>query len=344
MSRMARELAQHRPDWTAVAERLERAWAWMEEQGHGRDAAAGYVLSPYPEDRIGAAPAFVAGLSLDGWLDEGAPGYARLLPIAEASGDGSLVALWADDQDRIRIVVLDSDGAGYGIAEDDAELLTLLAVGYDEITAMTLGDPPDEPLPLESLAPLRAWVQNEFGAELPEEWRAVGDDEFSAWLDRQLGREATAVAAPDGSTAVTGDVVALLSILGEPDGAEVAARVQGLIGRDLPKGQLRSSGAALRKAGIEVESDRHGISTIWIRTTERATGPIVKVAAPAYPNPAALIEGLDDGSTREETLALLGEPEKQGPTYVRYAVDGRYLHLQFDDGLLARITLMVTAP
>jgi len=339
---MAQQIAHHRPDWPAVPDELERAWTWMEEQGHGFTAPAGYVLSPYP-DHAGSSPAFLAGLSLEGWFDEGSVGHAQLLPIAEAAGDGSQIALWRDDDGQVRVVVLDSEGTGYLIADDARSLVTLLAVGYDEISEMNLGDAPADPIADEALAPLRSWLASEFAIEAPDEWPAAGDDEFSSWLDRQLGRDQPATAtAEDRGTTVTGEVLRLLEMLGEPDGPETAARVQELTGATV-KDRLRSSTAALKRVGLEISSDRHGIATIWIRTTDRAFGPIVTVAAPAYPRPAALIDGLDDNSTLEEALALLGEPERRNPTALRYVVAGRYLHLSFDDGVFSRITLMVDA-
>jgi hypothetical protein len=340
MSQMARELAQHRPDWPAVPEELERAWSWMEDQGYGRASAAGYVLSPYPGDS-GPAPAFLSTMSLEGWFEPGSLGHARLLPIAEAAGDGSAVALWRDDDDDVRVVVLESEGCGYMIAEDVRALLALLSVGYIELTEMYLGEPPEDGLADEALSPWRSWMTYAFGVSAPQEWPAVGDDEFSAWLDFHLGTtQSAAEPLAESATCAVGEVENLLDLLGEPDGPEVCARLAGLTGAKL-KDRLRSSGAALRRVGLEAESNRHGVSTLWIRMADRPFGPIVKQQAPSYPRPAALIEGLSAESTREDVLAVLGKPEREGPSYLRYVVQGRYLHLEFDDGGLVRVTLMV---
>ncbi|QIK72802.1 hypothetical protein G7070_11615 [Propioniciclava coleopterorum] len=185
MSRMASELTRVRPDWPALPDDLERAFAWLEEHGHGRDAPAGFVLSPSPD--AAWAPAFVSGLSLEGYFEPGTPGYARLLPIAEAAGDGSQVLLWRDPEDGQRVVVLDSEGSGHLIADDARDLLVLLGVGYDELTEYSLGEPPADPVPEEALAAYRAWLTEAFGVEVPDEWPAVGDDAFTAWLDAELG-------------------------------------------------------------------------------------------------------------------------------------------------------------
>lgn len=186
MSRMMTELTALRPDWTSLPDELERAWLWMEEQGFGSEAPAGYVLSPYA-DAPGSAPAFVAGLTLEGWFEEGSEAHGRLLPIAEAAGDGSMIAAWRDEDDEVRFVLLGSIGGGYVLAEDARGLLNLLAVGYDELMSFNLGEPPMEPLPDEALAPLRAWLESEFGITAAQEWPAPSDDEFTAWVDLQLG-------------------------------------------------------------------------------------------------------------------------------------------------------------
>lgn len=135
----------------------------------------------------------------------------------------------------------------------------------------------------------------------------------------------------------------LLALLGRPDDETAAERIRTLTGAHV-EGGLRSSRKALRRVGLEVETDRQGISTIWARVTDRAVGPIVKTSGHAYPYSSVLVEGLDENSTIAEARELLGTPEREGPAYLRYVVDGRYLHLEFDERLLATITLMSTAP
>jgi hypothetical protein len=49
-----------------------------------------------------------------------------------------------------------------------------------------------------------------------------------------------------------------------------------------------------------------------------------------YPRPNDLVEGLSPTATRPEVAALLGEPERTGPNFDRYEVNGRYLHFEFD--------------
>ncbi|MFT0846138.1 hypothetical protein VR010_00080 [Actinomycetaceae bacterium L2_0104] len=278
---------------------------------------------------------FTPGLSLEGWFDEGTFGYERLLPIAEAAGDGSIAALWLDDEDQARVVVLASDGDGYVVAENARDFLTLLSIGYTEFLSFLMYGPPEDDEAVDAVAEFRAWAEETFDVEVPEEWPPVGDDDFSAWLDAQLGREqaAESSATPEvRGIEVTGDVSSLLTVLGEKDGADVAARIADAVGIELGD-SLRSSAKALRAAGIEAESDRHGVATIWITVG-------------AYPRPADLVGGIDASTTLEAARALLGEPEKQNEQWgwIRYVVDGRYINLTFDDGALSRVTLMVDAP
>lgn len=333
MSTMSAALAAHHPRWP-IPDDLERAWLWMEDQGFGRQTPAGYTLAPYDGDRQ-LGPVFRSDLTMEGWLEPGAPGHDRLLPIAEAAGDGSIVALWFDDEERTRAVVLGPLGSCV-VADDARELLVLLAIGYEELQPFMLGHPPDDRDAVEAVAGLRGWVEETFGVEVPQEWRSVGDDEFSRWLDTQLGHEdpeperaSTAVHEP----VMTGEVRVLLQLLGEKDGPDVASRVAEVTGAALGE-SLRGSTRQLREVGLEVASDRHGIRTIWI-TVQGAT-PFTRVTA--------RVAGLEASATLEDARALHGVPEREGESFLRYVVDGRYVHLEFAAGSFSMATLMVDAP
>ncbi len=329
---MSEALASRLPTGIAVPDELEQAWAWMEEQGWGVEREEGDLLTPYAGDRqLGIV--FDAGASLDGWFDDGTAGRDRLVPIAELAGDGGIGALWRDDTDAIRFVGLGSDGDTFLLADSAVDFLRLVAIGYGEITAYHLGLPPEAADSVDAVEDFRTWVEETFGVDVPEEWPAVGDDEFSDWVAVQLGWpvEPAPGDRPDppdspGAAAVTGDVRTLLGVLGETDGPEALAAVAGVAGVTPADGvtDLRWSAGPLRTAGLEVAVTRGVVTTVFA--------------------PGSLVDGLDSTSTRDDVLALLGEPERSGPGGLRYVVGGRYLHVSVGDGTLGRLTLMLDAP
>lgn len=335
-SQMTQLLSTARPDWPGIPPELDRAWSWLENQGYGHTSPAGYFLNVSRSKR---GPAFTSELDLTGWFDEGSVGHDHLLPIAEAAGDGSIIALWRDD-DRTRVVVLESEGTAFVAADTPADLLTLLAVGYDEVLEMNLGAPPEDPIAEEDLAEFRSWVESELGREVPTLWGPGKDAGFADWLDAALGREPQPPAPPTQPTiAVNGEVATLLGLLGQPDDAAAASTVATLTGATF-QGRLSAAEPALLEVGVEMRAERGKITTFWIRLTDRTIGEIVATAAPAYPRPAALIDGLGPDSAMAAAEALFGEPERRGEGWLRYAVGDAYLRLGFQDDQLVKVTVM----
>lgn len=329
MSKLAELLREHRPDWSVLPEELERAWVWLEEHGHGLETPGGYCVTLDGGEE--SSMVFTASGTLDGWLDPGESGYDRLLPIGEADGSGSIMALW-NDGDAVRVVLLGSDGERGILAQDAREFVTLLAIGYDELSGVALGAEPD---PRVDVTRFRAWVEETFEVDVPAAWPSLSshaDDDFGAWLAVQLGEAPVAATPPPADSPgaqIDGDLVRFLALLGEQDGQDAARAMSSLL--DVGLGDsLRSSKKALAKAGVEVSSSRDGVETIWIETRD-------------YPRPAQLVAGLREDPTRADVLSLLGEPEMAGPTWLRYVVGGRFVHVEFDDSLTG-ITLMVDAP
>lgn len=336
MSRMHALVKSARADWGEVPAELDSAWDWMESQGFGGGSGADAFLTAYPGSRQ-LGPVFSADRVLTGWFEPGTEGYAHLLPIAEAAGDGSLLLIWRESDEQ-RFVVLGSEGGGYLVAESALELLQLLAIGYSELTPHVLGETPDEP---KAVSKFRKWVQKTYQVKVPSVWRSVGDDRFSAWLQRQLESatpfaETPLVASP--GFVVSEELHALLTMLGMADGPEAAQAIGKVIGRNVGK-SLFASSVELNEAGLAVDVEVGVISTIWIKS-------------PRFERFSSLIDGVTRDMSLLEVRQILGEPERESPAsthasgdgFLRYVISGKHVHLEFRDNSLTRVTLMVEAP
>ncbi|RZS44822.1 hypothetical protein EV193_101702 [Herbihabitans rhizosphaerae] len=305
----------------------------MERQGFGSTTQHGYFLTPYAgQRRLGVV--FTPDASLDGWFPEDAAGLDRLLPIAQVGGDGSVGALWLDDDGSTRVVGLGSEGEAFLLADSAVEFLTLVAIGYGELSPYVLGLPPDDADSVRAVGGFRTWVRDTFSVAVPDEWPAVGSDAFTTWVRTVLGEpeppRPDEIVVDGPSAPVTGEITALVRALGCPDGGPEVGAVAAAAGVELSDGGVRWSGGVLRKVGLEVILDRGVVSTIFARVHEY---------------PGRLVDGLPAAPSRTEITAALGEPERGGDSWVRYLVEGRYLHFQLDDSdRVTMITAMVEAP
>jgi hypothetical protein len=181
MTNMTDLLTPHLPAGITLPEPLDRAWAWMEAQGFGFTNEHGYFLTPYPGDRqLGVV--FSPGESLTGWFEPGEPGHDDLVPLGEIAGDGSWCLLW-NDAGTARFVVLGSDGEAFLLADSAIDFLRLIAIGYDGIPyADLLTEPSEDGESVAALAPFRAWVEAEFGVQVPEHWHTADPDPFNTWI------------------------------------------------------------------------------------------------------------------------------------------------------------------
>jgi cell wall assembly regulator SMI1 len=173
---------------TDLPEPLVRALAAMEARGWGGTDANGVpFVTPYEgEWQLGAV--FSGSQSTEGWLDPDAPDAWRLLPLAEADGSGAFAALWFEPSGDSRFVLLSSEGGvPKRLAEDPVDFLRFIAIGYRDTMSLMFGLPPDlddedEEEAVTAHAEFRAWVEGEFGVEVPAMWKVSDDDRFFAWL------------------------------------------------------------------------------------------------------------------------------------------------------------------
>ncbi|WP_134765526.1 hypothetical protein [Nocardioides sp. 1609] len=316
------------PHPVAVPDELEAAWTWMEARGHGGGPDERPHLTAYPGTRV-LGPVFTPG-TLEGWFTPDSAAARRLRPIADAAGDGSLLALWEDDGGHTRAVVLGSEGAAHQVADSARDLLALLAVGYDEVTEYSLGLPPDDEDAVEAVGAFRAWVRDTFDLEVPEEWPGVEDDAFSAWVRRELGEpEPEPTPVPSSDTEIGGDIEVVLAALGTPDGSPEVRALAALLDVALVDDGLRRAGRSLRGRGVEVRFERGVLTTVFLDET-----PLDR-----------LVAGLPAPARADDVLALLGEPERRSEGWLRFVVRERFLHLSTDgDGEIGRVTVMLDAP
>lgn len=182
MSRMKDLLASKLPAGLTIPEPLDRAWTWMEEQGWGRGEGEDYYLTPYAGDRqMGIV--FSTDRTLEGWFEPDQPGYDRLMPLAEISGDGGIGLLWLADNGEVAFAGLGMFGP-FLLASDAVDFLRLIAIGKQELISMLL-ETEAEDEEAAAHAEFRAWVTSEFGVEVPASWTPVTNpDPFRAWVER----------------------------------------------------------------------------------------------------------------------------------------------------------------
>ncbi|MFW6599147.1 hypothetical protein ACQBAU_01570 [Propionibacteriaceae bacterium Y2011] len=341
MSQMGDQLRPHLPEGFAVPEELERAWTWMEEQGWGQTNAHGYFLTPYAgELQLGIV--FTPDATLEGLVESDTPGADQLVAIAEIAGDGSTGALWRNDAGAVRFVGLGSEGEYFLLADSAVEFLQLIAIGYRDLSTYVLGLPPEDDEAVEGHAAFREWVTETFGVEVPDEWPAVGSDEFTAWMEAKLGIEPEPTPDPPtgGATDVAGGVEVVLAALGAGDRDRAVLDLVQAAGitpdpEELAAGGVRRLAKQLRSVGVEIDVERGKVDTIFIKV-ERGGSTIT--------DPASLLTGVDAPGSRERVAELLGPVERAGETWDRYVVGGRYLHFTFEADGLTKVVAMLSAP
>ena len=197
------------PDGLLPPEPLVSFFRWQEANGLDRNAnGERYALIDpgQPDECMFVQP--VDPRCAETWLDTADEAQQmRLAPFIRTGGDGSVAALWRDDDGKQRIVHM---GSGSGstmlcvLVDDAVDFLRLLAIGYDELcwpkdfsktpesVYQSQFDEPDDP-PYRSRTKLRAWVEKEFGVRVPDTASDIvlrtadmdderSDDRFWNWM------------------------------------------------------------------------------------------------------------------------------------------------------------------
>ena len=161
------------PDGIAIPDALARLCAW--DEANGGPISGGFEL--YADTHN----------SIELWF--GTPAVIDRFGVFGCGPDGSLYAIWLQDDDRQTIVHMGSEGQNnFVLARDFVEFLRLLAVGYDEIGFDDLSQPPTE----EPNLAFQRWVAQIFAVSIP----AIGTEivekatnaphEFEAWIETKV--------------------------------------------------------------------------------------------------------------------------------------------------------------
>jgi hypothetical protein len=132
---------------------------------------------------------------------------------------------------------------------------------------------------------------------------------------------------------VTGEMAVMLGVLGLRQGDGRVLDVVVLVGPAMEVDEFdwdgeRSTYFIFRPNGTELLFENDVLASVMVRTQPDGADPTYGL----YPRPDELIDGLSATASRAEVAALLGEPERTGPNFDRYAVNGHYLHVEFDAG------------
>ncbi|RKS06676.1 hypothetical protein DFP74_2319 [Nocardiopsis sp. Huas11] len=142
---------------------------------------------------------------------------------------------------------------------------------------------------------------------------------------------------------VTGEMALLLDVLGRRQGDGRILEAIALLGPGMEVEEFDFDGETsryyvFRPAGTDLLFENEVLVSAMVRTRPDGRDP----GYGGYPRPAALIDGLAPTATRAEAAAFLGTPERTGPTFDRYEVHGRYLHVEFaPDGRIGRLSALL---
>lgn len=318
MSHLARRIDARLPDGHQVPEPLDRAWEWMEANGHGAGPGAAFITPCTGE--LDLHPTF-GEPSATGWFPPGTAEVDRVVPFGTTDSTGGMLAFWADG-DRLRIVVLGSEGEAFVLVEDPVDLLRLTAIGYPELQTYYFTEPAEGEFGEDTaatVAPFRAWVEESFAVTVPEVWPEVEeDDEFTAWVTartdaaRAANEAAAALApAPPSGARITaddlgGDAAAIAPLLGHVDTVERIAAFLAL--PDTARETFKNAGVFV---GTSVRSSVPTNVTFYLQETD---------GQPSYRGRA--FAGIEADFDASRVTEALGEPFAQYPWGLIYQQQG----------------------
>lgn len=143
---------------------------------------------------------------------------------------------------------------------------------------------------------------------------------------------------------ISGRITTLLDALGEKPGAPAVEAASALFG-DITEQRLDPKGGVLKKDWLTYEFRDAG--TMFSFGDDELCKIVVRVRPEtgwaAYPAADALIDGVSSTTTREQLLALLGEPKKARRDSDMWQVGRRYLNVGYApaSGAIGRITVML---
>ncbi|MEO9337394.1 hypothetical protein ABFT80_08165 [Mesorhizobium sp. SB112] len=203
----AQEMADRMPPTMALPQEFHALFEWMEANNFLMPSNA------YPGDRLGllgprddlenerltsilfrVATSEQAKEHGEAWFGETVPDIQNtLVPFARTGGDGSYAAFWLDDAGCQRIVHQGSEGLVCLLGETPLDFLRLLAIGYEEISGDGLYGPDAPPRKVGLNQSYRAWLTDQFDADIPKTASQVlgkipdamadtSDDAFWLWV------------------------------------------------------------------------------------------------------------------------------------------------------------------
>jgi len=142
---------------------------------------------------------------------------------------------------------------------------------------------------------------------------------------------------------VTGEMAVMLDVLGLRQGDSRILGAIALVGPEMEIeefdwGSEKSTYFIFKRAGTDLLFEDGVLASAIVRMQPDAQDPGYDL----YPRPAALIDGLPPTATRDEVEAFFGAPERTESSFVRYEVNERYLHVEFNsDGRIGKLSALL---